>query len=257
VSFPSRVHPALVNLEKPSKERVTISVREASLEDLPRMTDLAARAFMDGETFGDFMHPHRDEFPEHWAVSWERELPSKLTDDTTMNFVCIDDAASPGRIVGLSIVTRLGDGAAKISQLRAEMTERALVGGPTSSFPSASGTDRFADLQAIAAFEANWEDVTHYFSGPRGECWLIGLFCVDPDFQSKGFGQALLTEAVGLGRRESPPVATGLISTEVGERFYLKFGFEKVGKANAGAMSQVRSRSIMFYERYLKDQAMG
>jgi hypothetical protein len=43
---------------------MTISVREAPLEDLPQMTDLAARAFMDGETFGDFMHPHHYEFPE-------------------------------------------------------------------------------------------------------------------------------------------------------------------------------------------------
>jgi GNAT superfamily N-acetyltransferase len=182
-------------------------------------------------------------------------MQSKLADDTTMNSVCIDDAASPRRIVGLSIVTRLGAGAAKISQLRAEMTQKSLVGGSMSSIPSASGTDRSADLRAIAAFEANWEDATHYFSGPRGECWLIDLFCDDLDFQGKGFGQALLTEAIGLGRRESPP--TGLISTEVREHFYLKLGFEKVGKANVGATSQVRGGSIMFYERHLQDQAMG
>jgi hypothetical protein len=43
---------------------MTISVHEVSLEDLSRMTDFAARAFMDDETFGDFMHPHRHEFPE-------------------------------------------------------------------------------------------------------------------------------------------------------------------------------------------------
>lgn len=85
----------------------------------------------------------------------------------------------------------------------------------------------------------------------------MGLFCVDPDFQGKGFGQALFTEAVGLGRPESPPVATGLISTEVRERFYLKFGFGKAGKANVGVMSQVRGGSIMFYQRYLQEQAMG
>ena len=105
---------------------MTISVREASLEDLSRMTDLAARTFMDDETFGDSMHPHYHEFLEDWAASREKEMQSKLADDTTMNFVCIDGAASPGPIMGLSIVTRLGDGAAKISQLHTEMTERAL-----------------------------------------------------------------------------------------------------------------------------------
>jgi hypothetical protein len=52
------------------------------------------------------------------------------------------------------------------------------------------------------------------------------------------------------------PVATGLISTEVGWCFYLKFGFEKVGKSNVGAMNQVRGGSIMFYERHLQDQVM-
>jgi hypothetical protein len=107
-----------------------ISVRGASLEGLPRMTDLAVRVFMDDKMFGEFMHPHHHEFPEDWAASWEKELQSKLADDTTMDFVCIYDAASPGRIVGLSIVTRLGDGAAKISQLRAEKTQGLLLVAP-------------------------------------------------------------------------------------------------------------------------------
>jgi len=129
-------------------------------------------------------------------------------------------------------VTRLGDGAAKISQLRAEMTERALVGGSTSSIPSASETDRSADLRAIAAFEANWEDGKHHFSGAREECWLRDLFCVDPDFQCRL--RVSLTEAVGLGRGESPPVATGHISTKIREHVYLQFGFEKARKAKCG-----------------------
>src|SRR3954451_15269382 len=63
---------------------MTILVREASLEDLPGMTDLAARAFMDDATFGDFIHPHRHEFPEDWTVSWEKELQNKLANDTSM-----------------------------------------------------------------------------------------------------------------------------------------------------------------------------
>ena len=46
---------------------MTISVREASLEDLPRMTNLTTRALVDDETFGDFMHSHRYEFPEDWG----------------------------------------------------------------------------------------------------------------------------------------------------------------------------------------------
>ena len=76
------------------------------------------------------------------------------------------------------------------------------------------------------------------------------------NFKAKAPGKPYLPEAVGLGRRESPPVATGLVSTEAREHFNLKFEFEKVGKANVGAMNQVRGGSIMFYERHLQDQAM-
>lgn len=54
----------LWSISKSPLRKMTISVHEASLEDLPQMTDLAARAFMDGETFGDFMHPHHNESPE-------------------------------------------------------------------------------------------------------------------------------------------------------------------------------------------------
>ena len=46
------------------------------------------------------------------------------------------------------------------------MIERAFIDGSTSSIPSASEVGRSADLQAIAAFEANLEDVKHHFSGP-------------------------------------------------------------------------------------------
>jgi len=41
---------------------------------LPRMTDLAAGAFMDDETFGDFMDPYRHEFPEDYAASWAKQV---------------------------------------------------------------------------------------------------------------------------------------------------------------------------------------
>ena len=71
-------------------------------------------------------------------------------------------------------------------------------------------------------FEVNWEDARHHFSGPRGECWLIDLFCVDPDLQGKGFGKPYLRlQQVSYLRSR--------------EHFNLKFGFEKVGRSNVGA----------------------
>ena len=86
VSLPSRVHLALVNLEKPFYGKWP-SQSEASLEGLPRMTDLAARAFHERQDVRRLYATHRHEFPEDWTASWEKEMQSKLTGDTTMNSV--------------------------------------------------------------------------------------------------------------------------------------------------------------------------
>ena len=62
----------------------------------------------------------------------------------------------------MTTVMRLGDGVVKTT----EMIETAFIDGSTSSISSASEIGRSADLQAIAAFEANLEGVKHHFRGP-------------------------------------------------------------------------------------------
>lgn len=90
-------------------------------------------------------------------------------------------------------------------------------------------------LEAVTVFEVNWEDARHHFSGPRGECWPIDLFCVDPDLQGKGFGQALPTETVGLWLTREVLRLQQVSYLRSREHFNLKFGFEKVGRSNVGA----------------------
>ena len=74
--------------------------------------------------------------------------------------------------------------------------------------------------------------------------------------KAKASGKPYLPRLLDLGAARVLPVATDLISTEVGERFYLKFGFEKVGKSNVRAMNRVGGGSIMFIERHLQDPVM-
>jgi hypothetical protein len=107
-------------------------------------------------------------------------------------------------------------------------------------------------LEAVAVFEVNWEDARHHFSGPRGECWPIDLFCVDPDLQGKGFTY----RDCWTWLTRDPPVATGHIY-EVGSTLISSSGLKRLEGPMLGQMSQVRGGSIMFYARHLQDQVMG
>lgn len=49
-------------------------VREAYYTDIPQMATILAQAFWNGELFGDITHPHREEFPQHVEVFWQRKL---------------------------------------------------------------------------------------------------------------------------------------------------------------------------------------
>jgi hypothetical protein len=47
--------------------RIAVSIREATLADVPTMAEVTAAGFLEDEVCGKFIHPHRKQFPEDWS----------------------------------------------------------------------------------------------------------------------------------------------------------------------------------------------
>lgn len=51
--------------------QVALSIREATLADMPGMAEVTAAGCMEDDVFGNFMHPRRKEFPDDWRHFWQ------------------------------------------------------------------------------------------------------------------------------------------------------------------------------------------
>lgn len=223
--------------------QTAFTIREATYVDVPAMAEVAAAGFLEEDFFGNFMHPHRKEFPEDWNYFWQKKIRTHLMKASSRNYVCVECATS--RIVAICLVNRLGDAASK------DADAETLDNLPLNFWDEKTWVDRSADTVAQEKFSRNCNDIAHHFSGCRKECWLIDFLCVHPDFQRQGIGQLLLQQAVDLGMNEDPQVPVGVISSVVGDQFYTKFGFEEVGMVSVGDLSHLKGGSIKFYERHL------
>jgi GNAT superfamily N-acetyltransferase len=212
--------------------QTAFTIREATYVDVSAMAEVAAAGFLEEDFFGNFMHPHRKEFPEDWNYFWQKEIRTHMMKASSRNYVCVECATS--RIVAICLVNRLRDGASK------DTDAETLDDLPLNFWDETTWVDRSADTVAQEKFSRNWNDIAHHFSGRRKECWLINFFCVHPDFQRQGIGRLLLQQAVDLGMNEDPQVPVGVISSVVGDQFYTKFGFEEVGMASVGDLSHLQ-----------------
>lgn len=225
-------------------------VREATLADVPQMADVFAAGFVDDDVFGRFMHPKRNEYPQDWLRYWNYDIRKHLLDPAAISFVHVDDA---GTINGCCLMKRMGKGGER--RARAESWSRTAerkLGGLMMTWDNWTFTDRTADKRNLEIFAKNWPNIKHHWTGPREECWMIELFCVHPNVQRGGYGTSLIQKAIELCKAETPAVPLSVIASEVGSPFYNKQGFEDVGWASVGEMSDVKGGSIKFYEKHLE-----
>lgn len=230
-------------------------IREATLADVADMAEIFAAGFIDDDVFGRFMHPKRHEYLEDWIRYWHRDMRRHVLEPRGKCFVCANDS---GQVMGCVIMQRLGKGgdALAASESYSHMIERKLWAADE-AVDNFTSTDRSADPKAIEAFEQNWEDIQHHFSGPRAECWMIELLCIHPDAQAKGAGRAIIEHAIDLCKSEETPVPLAVIASDIGDAFYERMGFREAGRANVGGMSGVRGGSLKFYEQHLLQEKSG
>lgn len=78
----------------------------------------------------------------------------------------------------------------------------------------------------------------------RREAWYLASLGVDTDVQGQGLGSMLLRD--GLREADEAGVATWLVGLRGLEKFYDRFGFVEVGRANVGELEDWEGGSVMF-----------
>ena len=223
------------------------TIRQATLADVPQMADVFAAGFIDDDVFGRFMHPKRREFPEDWLQYWKTEIRSTILDPAGLCFVGVN---TEDVVKACCLMEKLGNVSPRLAGAIPKTNQSI---GTTSTTDDSTFNNRAADPQSLAIFEKNWNDIEYHFSGARGQAWVVERLCVHPDVQrSGGFGSDLILNAIELGKQEEPPVPVAVISSDVADRFYERYGFREVGRADVGAMSVVKGGSLKFYEEHLR-----
>ncbi|KAH6985830.1 hypothetical protein BKA56DRAFT_297323 [Ilyonectria sp. MPI-CAGE-AT-0026] len=81
-------------------------------------------------------------------------------------------------------------------------------------------------------------------SSRRRAAWYLATVAVDPAVQGHGVGAMLVRD--GLRKADHEGVATWLVGLRGLERYYDRFGFLEVGRANVGELKDWEGGSIMF-----------
>jgi GNAT superfamily N-acetyltransferase len=221
-------------------------IREATLADVPQIANVFAAGFIDDDVFGRFMHPKRREYPDDWLHYWHKDIRTHLIDPTVLAYVCTTEQ---GIIKACCILRPLGQGGEQRAAAASLASKAQAFAEKT--WDDVAWTDKAADPKAMEAFERNWEDIKHHFTGSRAECWMIEMLCVAPDAQRGGYGRQLIQKAIELCKSENPAAPLSVIASEVGDAFYEKMGFHEVGRANVGVLSDLVGGSIKFNEQHL------
>lgn len=225
------------------------NIRPATLSDQIEMAQLTAAGFLDDDVYGNYQHPHRKEYYDDWTFYWQKALRTHIVEKNQRVFVGVDEQS--GRIAGVIVWERMGEGAAKLPDSLPLRLQRAYVTAQNLAtsylFP-----DRSANPEHMANFDQNWDLICHHWICSRSETWYIHYLCIHPDFQYMGLGPKMANIGIEFAKEEG--ISASVISSATGEPFYRKWGFEEVGQAVVGPLkdANLKGGSIKFYERHLQ-----
>lgn len=104
--------------------------------------------------------------------------------------------------------------------------------------------NRAADPAKANVLQEEWPLICHHWEGERKENWYLDLLAVHPASQGKMYGRELVQWGIDEAGKEGVPAS--LISAKGKERFYGRFGYVEVGRANVGPLAGIEGGAIMF-----------
>ncbi|KAJ9298647.1 hypothetical protein DTO271G3_3614 [Paecilomyces variotii] len=239
-----------------------ITIRRAKLKDSQTLGTILAAGFIDDDVFGEYLFPHRREYPDDYRLQFARMMRSHMYKRGHRVRVAVDSSTS--RVIGVASWERQERKRTSKSTTTTEEEKRSNDSNNSvcvlfkhvaiqslDAISSIIHPDRSMSVENKRTFDAEVPNYKHYWSGSRSETWYLSFLAVDAEYRGCGAGRALVEEGIRWG--ETDGVCVSLISTECGDGFYRRLGFVDVGSATEGALKGLRGGNIKFYERHLEN----
>lgn len=112
--------------------------------------------------------------------------------------------------------------------------------------------NRAASPEDELIIERSYDFLDHVWVGPRSESWYLECLGVDPDYQRRGQGRALVKWGLDQARREG--IACSVIAADGKEKFYQNCGFDvgpvgRSGEGEGNPLKQVPGGLVFFKEK--------
>ncbi|KAE9375094.1 putative GNAT family acetyltransferase [Stipitochalara longipes BDJ] len=209
-------------------------IRPANYGDLRPAAEVAAAAFIEDSLFGELMHPHRHQYPEDFIRFWEQEFRVKWLQPKYSFLVAISDG---GKVVGLAIWER-----EKTDHFVGNLAHR--LASLYNKYEKWMWPNHAADPSKANVLDESKPLIEHHWSGAREQNWYLDLLAVHPEYQGKMYGRELVQWGIEEAKREG--ICASVIAAEGKDRFYGRFGFVEVGRANVGPLAGIEGGAIMF-----------
>jgi GNAT superfamily N-acetyltransferase len=227
------------------------TIRLATPEDEPAIAAVCTAAFFDEPLFGQYVHPHRHQYPSDVQIFWHGRARAFFREPRDRLIVAtLPDETGASKIVGMAVWQRQGDDAGA-QKIISEWQDP----GPDAFAPLPSTNNRAIDpsRQTILAdaspfFKHHWQGTT--WGLPRENNWYLNLCCIHPGYQKRGVGQLLVRWGLALAAQEN--VHASVTTSHANEHFYLRCGFDEIvgtcaeGEANPLRLAGVKGGEILW-----------
>ncbi|EGP84152.1 unnamed protein product [Zymoseptoria tritici ST99CH_1A5] len=198
-------------------------IRPATYADLVPAAKVLAKAFFNEPLYGQYMHPHREQYPDDvyltflhklrlaWLGSMDQVLVSYKSNPEDTSKEIITGCAHWNRISSSS-----GDGWLTTAKIAAMKTY--------SYLESFAYPNRAADPSRLPILSEAGPYCAHFWTGTRSEVWDLVLLGVDPSQGRQGFGKELV--AWGFEKAKGEGVGCSVTSSQGNEGWYQRCGFE-------------------------------
>ncbi|KAK6525264.1 hypothetical protein TWF694_005410 [Orbilia ellipsospora] len=205
--------------------------RNASSKLTTRLLSIVTAAFANDDTFG-WRYPNRKTYPSHFRRLFWRYLGAELLNPSVWVVVAyLRDENEEEIPVGYATWQRMGKGAMEETEVKwrdcwLQSTERLLFSLQERVTSFVSPIDCYKP--AVNLMRESFKETEHYLATtPQFEKYLhLNILVVDPSYQRRGIGEALVKWGVKKARKDNIPSA--LEASVAGKKVYSKCGFEEM-----------------------------
>lgn len=200
--------------------------REATWQDLLPASKVLAAGFKDSELFGQYMHPHRDQYSEDMYLTFLHVLRTDYYGGPDHRIIVTysDLPNETGQVTGCAHWIR------KRATKRSPGLYNALLSQAMTGYNYAESLlypNRAADPAHLDVLDHMEPFTAFHWTGTRSESWYLSLIAVDPSAQGRGYGKELVKYGFEVAKAEGG-VGCSVIAAPGRASFYEQCGFDVV-----------------------------